>query len=181
MTGIRHGAFPSQLGELLLVADGEALTGVYFEEHAHPPAADGLGDDLGRESGGAPEDTAGRDATLSQAIRELREYLAGERRRFDIALRPAGGDFEQQVWRMLLEIPYGETTSYGTLAERLGSRGLAQRVGQAVGRNPIMIAIPCHRVLGADGSLTGYAGGLDRKRFLLALEEPAAAESGRLF
>lgn len=95
--------------------------------------------------------------------------------------RTGGDEFFEQVWALLCEIPYGQTTTYGALAERLGDRRLAQRVGQAVGRNPISILIPCHRVLGADGSLTGYAGGLDRKRFLLELEEPVEASASRLF
>ena len=172
MTGIRHGTFSTRLGDLLLVADGGALTGVYFEGHSYPPAEDAIGDDLGAD----PD-----DALLAEAARQLREYLSGDRRDFDLMLAPVGDESSQRVWEILLGIPYGATTTYGAIADRLGSRGLAQRVGQAVGHNPVSIIIPCHRVLGADGSLTGYAGGLERKRFLLALEEPPAAESDRLF
>lgn len=169
---IRHGLVPTSLGELLLVADGDALTGLYFPDHKYPPNPDDIGEDLGFE----PE-----DATFTQAARELREYLAGERREFEITVAPRGDDFSQQVWEVLLAIPYGETRTYGWIAEHLGNRALAQRVGQSVGHNPVSIIIPCHRIVGADGSLTGFAGGLERKRTLLALEEPPAEEAGRLF
>lgn len=101
------------------------------------------------------------------------EFLAGERKTFDLSVRTQGDEFSERVWAMLCEIPYGETPTYGVLAERLGNRRLAQCVGQAVGRNPVSIVAPCHRVVGAGRSLTGYGGGLDRKRFLLELEEPA--------
>ncbi|WP_325168255.1 methylated-DNA--[protein]-cysteine S-methyltransferase [Corynebacterium macginleyi] len=104
---------------------------------------------------------------------ELDEFLAGERKTFDLPVRTPGYEFSERVWAMLREIPYGETTTYGALAERLGNGRLAQRVGQAVGRNPVSIVAPCHRVVGAGGSLTGYEGEPDRKRFLLELEEPA--------
>jgi methylated-DNA-[protein]-cysteine S-methyltransferase len=117
---------------------------------------------------------------LSVLAEQLDDYLAGERRTFEVSVRTDGDDFSQRVWAMLQEIPYGETTTYGALAERLGNRHLAQRVGQVVGRNPVSIVIPCHRVVGSDGSLTGYAGGLERKQRLLDLEDPTTAES-RLF
>ncbi|GAB2557792.1 methylated-DNA--[protein]-cysteine S-methyltransferase [Leucobacter ruminantium] len=182
---VRHGRFRSALGELLIVAEGDALTGLYFENHKYPPAADGIGEDIGAELGGDATTTGAEPATadpvLGAAARQLREYLAGERTRFDIPLAPQGDAFSQRVWEILCEIPSGETTTYGAIAQRVGGRGLAQRVGQAVGHNPVSIIIPCHRVLGADGSLTGYAGGLDRKRALLALEEPPAEDAGRLF
>ncbi|RKQ85763.1 methylated-DNA-[protein]-cysteine S-methyltransferase [Mycolicibacterium mucogenicum 261Sha1.1M5] len=168
----RHGTFATSLGELLFVAEGGALTGIYFPEHRYPPDPDSIGEDLGSE----PD-----DSVLAEAARQLRDYLAGERTEFDIALAPRGDDFSQQVWTMLQQIPYGATTTYGELAVALGNRALAQRVGQAVGHNPVSVVIPCHRVLGADGSLTGFAGGLDRKRALLQLEEPDAATAGRLF
>lgn len=170
--GVRHGAFATSIGELLLVADGDALTGLYFPDHKYPPSPDEIGDDQGFESG---------DETLSDAAEQLREYLAGERRDFDVKLAPQGDDFSQQVWEVLLQIPFGETTTYGNIASRLGNIAFAQRVGQAVGHNPVGIIIPCHRVLGADGSLTGFSGGLDVKRVLLALEEPPAEDAGRLF
>ena len=168
----RHGTFATTLGDLLIVAEGDALTGVYFPEHRYPPAAAELGEDTGAES---------QDAVLAETARQLREYLAGERTSFDLALAPRGDEFSLQVWNLLLDIPFGETTSYGALAKQLGNPGVAQRVGQAVGHNPVSIIVPCHRVLGADGSLTGYAGGLTRKRALLQLEEPDPTEAGRLF
>lgn len=166
---LRHATVDTGLGALLLVADDDALCGVYFPDHRHPP----------KEVGEAAA-VAG-DPVLSAAATQVREYLDGRRTGFELPLRPRGDDFSQQVWRMLQEIPYGRTTTYGALAARLGNPRLAQRVGQAVGRNPLSIVVPCHRVLGADGSLTGFAGGLDRKRALLALEEPAAAATDRLF
>lgn len=168
----RHGTIETPLGALLLTADGDALTGLYFPKHKYPPSPDEIGDDLGGEP---------TDPILAEAARQLREYFAGDRRDFELPLAPRGDDFSQRVWELLLEIPYGSTSTYGRLAEQLGNRALAQRVGQSVGHNPVSIIIPCHRVLGADGSLTGFAGGLERKRWLLELEEPPAAEAGRLF
>ena len=100
---------------------------------------------------------------------------------FDVPFKASGNPFQQRVWARLEEIPYGETVSYGELATELGDRNLSQAVGSAVGRNPLSIVIPCHRVVGSDGKLTGYAGGLDNKRFLLDLEEPAAAKESKLF
>lgn len=169
---IRHGIFPTSLGDLLFTAEGDALTGIYFPDHRYPPSQETMGEDLGFE----PEDTV-----LTETARQLREYLLGERTTFDVPLAPHGDDFSQQVWNILIDIPYGSTTTYGEIAVRLGNRALAQRVGQSVGHNPVSIIIPCHRVLGADGSLTGYAGGLDRKRTLLELEEPEPEAAGRLF
>jgi len=102
--------------------------------------------------------------------RQLEEYFAGERTIFDIPLAPEGAPFEREVWRALEEIPYGETVSYGEIARRVGQPTAARAVGTANGRNPIAVIVPCHRVIGADGSLTGYGGGLERKRLLLELE-----------
>ncbi|NLA64619.1 MAG: methylated-DNA--[protein]-cysteine S-methyltransferase [Leucobacter sp.] len=167
----RHTFARIDLGTMLLVAKGSRLSGAYFEGHVHPPQADLIGEPVAEHD----------DQVLVQAARELREYLVGERQQFDIAVHTAGDPFSEQVWSQLRRIPFGTTTTYGAIATGLGNPGLAQRVGQAVGRNPIMIVVPCHRVLGADGSLTGYAGGLERKRKLLALEEPPPAHAGRLF
>lgn len=167
----RHAYAETSLGELLFVTDGDALTGVYFPGHRYPPAAEAIGERVDEAS----------DPVLAQAAREVREHLAGERSRFDVPVRTAGDEFSERVWALLREIPYGETTTYGAIAETLGGKGLAQRVGQAVGHNPISIVIPCHRVVGADGSLTGFAGGLERKRTLLELEEPAEVAATRLF
>jgi methylated-DNA-[protein]-cysteine S-methyltransferase len=156
----RHTYVGTTLGDLLLVAEGAALTGLYFPHHWYPPAADRIGDRV--------DD----DPLFAAAATELDEYLAGRRRAFDLPIAPAGDGFQERVWTRLSAIPYGETTTYGALAAELGNPALAQRVGQAVGRNPVSIVVPCHRVVGRDGGLTGYAGGLERKRFLLDLEDP---------
>lgn len=171
MTAARHALIDTVLGEVTLTASDASLTGLYFPDHWHPPAAEQLGHRV------AVDD----DPLLTRACTQLEQYLSGARREFDLPLVATGDEFSERIWALLQEIPYGNTTSYGVLAEQLGGRGLAQRVGQAVGRNPLCVFIPCHRVLGADGSLTGYAGGLERKRWLLELEEPAEASAARLF
>lgn len=162
-----HTCLNSPLGELTVVAEGGALTGLYFQGRRHmpDPAALGVRADIGFE----------------EIARQLGEYFAGERTRFDLPLAPAGDEFQCRVWALLGAIPYGETRSYGELASELGDLQLAQAVGAANGRNPLSVIVPCHRVVGADGSLTGYAGGLARKRFLLELEEPPEVKAARLF
>lgn len=167
----RHAYIDTELGGMLLVAHDDALSGAYFEGQKYPPAADAIGEAVSLEE----------DRLLAQAAAEMRAYLTGERRSFDVPIAPQGDEFSQRVWQILLRIPYGTTVTYGAIADELGSKGLSQRVGQSVGHNPLSVIVPCHRVLGADGSLTGYAGGLDRKRALLSLEEPDAADAGRLF
>jgi methylated-DNA-[protein]-cysteine S-methyltransferase len=167
----RHATAGTRLGELTLVASDHALTGVYFPHHWVKPSPAVLGVEV---------DLAA-DPVLRESARQLEEYLAGERVSFDLPLALRGDDFQQQVWALLDEIPFGETTTYGELAERLGNQTLAQQVGKAVGQNPLSIIVPCHRVVGKDGKLTGYAGGLKRKQFLLDLEEPATVKAGRLF
>ncbi len=145
----------SPIGPLTLVAAGRMLAGVYMDAQRHLP-------DTVASAGPAGQD--GPDAApLAAAARELAEYFAGERTEFGLPLAMAGTDFQRRVWAALREIPYGETVSYGELARGIG--------GLANGKNPFAIVVPCHRVVGADGSLTGYGGGLDRKRFLLALEQ----------
>ncbi len=157
----RHAILRTQeLGELTLVAAGDELAGIYFPGHWTRPD---------RASFGPALDIAS-DPVLSEAARQIREYLQGERTEFDLATAAAGDGFAQRVWALLREIPFGETTTYGELADALGTRDLARRVGQAVGRNPLSIVVPCHRVLGKDGALRGYAGGLERKQILLELE-----------
>lgn len=167
----RHTTIDTALGEICLVADDAALLGVYFPHHWYPPATDTIG----------PLVDAATDPLFTMVTEQLTEYLAGRRHTFELPLKPPGDAFQQQVWALLDEIPYGTTTTYGALAERLGNKALAQRVGQAVGHNPLSIVVPCHRVVGSTGKLTGYAGGLDRKRFLLELEEPAVAKAVTLF
>ena len=167
----RHATLATALGELLVVADGEALAGIYFPGHWHPPAAGTIGVEV---------DAAG-DVLITRFGEQLTEYLDGTRTTFDLPLAPAGDEFQQAVWAMLRDIRFSETTTYGALAARLGDRNLARRVGNAVGRNPLSIVVPCHRVVGADGSLTGYAGGLERKRLLLELEGAPIVAQGRLF
>jgi len=148
----------SPIGRLLLSCDGEALTGVYMDLPSRPP----------RGMDGWMEDP--NASPLPEAVRQLKEYFSGKRREFDLPLRLRGTAFQQRVWRSLTEIPYGETLSYGQLARRIGKPSASRAVGLANGRNPISILVPCHRVIGADGSLTGYGGGLERKRWLLAHE-----------
>lgn len=167
----RHTRISTELGELTLTADDGHLTGVYFEGHWYPPSDPAMGSYV---------DTAD-DETLALAARELADYLQGRRTAFTVSTRTSGDDFSEAVWDRLKALPYGTTTTYGAIATSMGNPSLAQRVGQAVGHNPISIVIPCHRVVGADGSLTGYAGGLRRKAFLLDLETPAEIAAGRLF
>lgn len=170
-TTARHTRVTSPLGDVVLVAREAALVGAYFDGQRYLPEAWTFG----------PRVDPGADPVLGLAAEQLAEYFAGERRAFDLPLAPRGDAFAQRVWALLCAIPYGATTTYGALAEQVGGRGLAQAVGQSVGHNPISVIVPCHRVLGSDGSLTGYAGGLDRKRALLALEEPAEVTATRLF
>jgi methylated-DNA-[protein]-cysteine S-methyltransferase len=167
----RHTVIDSPLGELTLVADGDSLTGVYFRHHWHPPKADALGQYV--------EPAA--DELFCRAADQLDEYLAGERTLFDLPIALVGEPSQRRVWGLLADIGYGQTKTYGELAAELGDGTTAYEVGQAVGRNPLSIVVPCHRVVGKDGGLTGYAGGLKRKRFLLDLEQPAPAVAGKLF
>jgi methylated-DNA-[protein]-cysteine S-methyltransferase len=168
----RHAIVSTQLGDLTLVASDDALIGIYFPHHWVKPERATLGDQV----------EAATDPVLKEAARQLDQYLAGERDDFDLTTQLRGGDaFQQKVWALLDDIPRGKTTTYGELAERLGDKQLAQLVGKAVGSNPLSIIVPCHRVVGKDGKLTGYAGGLKRKQFLLDLEEPALVKETRLF
>jgi methylated-DNA-[protein]-cysteine S-methyltransferase len=150
--------YESPRGRMLLVAEGEGLCGVYFDGQKYLPRVD---PEWRRDTGGA---------VLRQAKRELAEYFGGERKRFETALAPEGTPFQRSVWKAISTVEFGETISYGELARRAGYAGSARAAGAATGRNPIGIIVPCHRIVGANGSLTGYAGGLDRKRALLALE-----------
>ncbi|MEX0741022.1 MAG: methylated-DNA--[protein]-cysteine S-methyltransferase [Pseudohongiella sp.] len=150
----------SPLGVLTLTGNGEALTGLYMEAQKHRPAL--------------PRHCV-RDDTCFASVREqLAAYFAGELRSFDVPLAGSGTDFQQRVWQALRDIPYGVTESYGALAARIGKPAASRAVGMANGRNPIGIIVPCHRVLGVSGALTGYGGGLARKQWLLAHEQAMA-------
>lgn len=160
---------PSPVGTLTLAAEhdadtgADALTALLFERHAHGP-----------ERTNDWREDAGRSRVLAEARRQLDEYFAGERLAFDLPLAPSGTPFQLRVWAALREIPYGATTSYGEIARHLGDPRATRAVGAANGRNPISIIVPCHRVIGASGSLTGFGGGLDRKRWLLEHEASVA-------
>ena len=171
----RHTTLSTTLGDLLAVAedlDGQdALIGLYFPAHLHPPADGTIGHHVPPTG----------DRLFTTLAGELAAYLSGSLTTFTTPVRTHGDTFSEQVWDRLTRIPYGATTTYGVIAAEFGNRNLAQRVGQSVGHNPVSILVPCHRVVGSDGSLTGYAGGLDRKRTLLALESPPADDAGRLF
>lgn len=147
----------SPVGDLVLTGDHDGtLTGCWFT---------GPGFDVDRSAGLRRD-----DAALAGAVVQLEEYFAGERRCFDLPLAPMGTEFQRQVWKRLRAIPYGETRSYGQVATELGQPRASRAVGLANGRNPLSIIVACHRVIGADGRLTGYGGGIDRKRYLLDLE-----------
>lgn len=150
----------SPVGELMLLSDGERLNGVYFQSGKR-----------GRKK--VEPDWVKDEQPLLEAIRQLRGYFNGELREFDLELAPEGTDFQLRVWRELEKIPYGETISYGELARRVGKSKAARAVGAANGQNPIPIIIPCHRVIGSGGALTGYGGGLTIKEALLSLESAA--------
>ena len=152
----RHTILATPIGDLTVVRDDAGITGVYFPHHWTRPDRTAFGPRV--ESGF--EDVAG----------QLADYFAGERREFDLPLDPSGSPFQRRVWLALREIPYGQTVSYGEIARGLGAPGAARAVGLANGQNPISIIVPCHRVIGADGSLTGYGGGLPAKRWLLTHE-----------
>jgi methylated-DNA-[protein]-cysteine S-methyltransferase len=163
----RHTIVDSPIGPLTLVRDDHGLTGLYYPGHWTRPDRTSFGPQADSRLG------------FDQAIAQLAEYLAGERREFSLPLNPRGSDQARQVWQLIADIPYGQTTSYGELARRFGG-GLDPRdIGSFVGANPLSILIPCHRVVGSTGKLTGYAGGLDRKRYLLELEGaiPASLET----
>ncbi len=153
---------PSPLGLLLLAATEEGISGLYFDEHKHFNGKAGW-----RHDAGQPH--------LIDAARQLDEYFAGRRTVFDLPLDMAGTPFQRTVWQALTKIPFGRTGSYTEHAQRIGNPDAVRAVGTAIGRNPVSIIVPCHRVIGRSGMLTGYAGGLERKRYLLALEDARLA------
>ncbi|MBO0925244.1 methylated-DNA--[protein]-cysteine S-methyltransferase [Cellulomonas sp. zg-ZUI199] len=168
-----HAVVPAPFGPVAVgVADG-AVTDVRFPHADGSAATAGLG----------PRVDPGDDPLLAEAVRQLTGYLAGARREFDLPLRYRGSAFRQRVWEGLRSVPYGTTTTYGALATAVGldPRTAARAVGAANGANHLPIVVPCHRVIGADGTLTGFSGGLDRKRVLLALEARVATGTGTLF
>jgi methylated-DNA-[protein]-cysteine S-methyltransferase len=156
-----HAVVDSPVGPLTLVAVDGALSGLYMDEQRHRPAPEVFGEPAD-DPGGSP---------FAEAARQLREYFDGERTEFDLPLALDGTAFQQRVWAALRAIPYGQTVSYGQLADQLGQPSASRAVGLANGKNPVGIIVPCHRVVGADGSLTGYGGGIERKRYLLAHEQ----------
>jgi methylated-DNA-[protein]-cysteine S-methyltransferase len=157
----------SPIGRLELVETGGALVAIHFDAPAD----------------GSPQHERGGSPVLAEAHRQLAEYFEGTRREFDLPLRPVGTDFQRRVWDVLATVPWGTTTTYGTIAARLElPPGASRAVGAANGANPLPVVLPCHRVIGSDGTLTGYAGGLERKALLLRLEGVATeADQDPLF
>jgi methylated-DNA-[protein]-cysteine S-methyltransferase len=156
-----HTVIDSAVGRLTLVAEDGAIVGLYMNLQRHRPDDGDLGE---------PDRRGRQAAPFKTAVDQLDAYFAGALTRFTLPMAPRGSEFQQRVWTALQDIPYGQTESYGELAERIGSPRAARAVGLANGKNPISIVIPCHRVVGSDGNLTGYGGGLDRKKQLLDLE-----------
>ena len=154
---------PGPLGILLLAANEQGLVGVYYPQHAH-------------FSGRQDWQQVAEHVVLNQAAQQLDEYFAGQRKVFDLPLAPQGTPFQTEVWQGLRQIPYGATRNYSELAHAIARPKAVRAVGAANGRNPLSIIVPCHRVIGRSGGLVGYAGGLERKQFLLALEQRAAGQ-----
>jgi methylated-DNA-[protein]-cysteine S-methyltransferase len=155
---IRYARLQTPLGAMLATAKDGALTGLYFDRQRYAPRIEA---DWVEDAHAKPFD---------ECARQLREYAEGKRHAFDLPLAPEGSEFQRDVWAVIARIPYGETLSYAELARRAGAPGKARAAGAATGRNPISVIVPCHRVVGSDGSLTGYAGGVPRKAKLLEME-----------
>ena len=153
----RYARIATPAGTLFAVADESAITGIYFEGQKYFPPMEGWVEDPGFEP-------------LAECARQVLEYFDGQRTTFELPLAPDGTEFQRRVWREIARIPFGETITYAELAARAGAPGSARAAGAATGRNPITLVVPCHRVVGTDGSLTGYAGGLARKTRLLEIE-----------
>lgn len=152
---------PSPVGRLLLAATEQGLSGIYFEEHKHFKGKDGW-------QQASTQSAAWKH--LQATAQQLDEYFAGKRTEFDVALDVSGTAFQRSVWQELSAIPFGASVSYAQHAQKLGNPKALRAVGSAIGKNPVSIIVPCHRVIGSSGAVTGYAGGVERKRFLLALE-----------
>jgi methylated-DNA-[protein]-cysteine S-methyltransferase len=158
---ISYTEYSSPLGQLIIAATERGVCGLYFEQHKY----------FAGPQGWVRND---QQPHLRQAVAQLDEYFANTRSAFDVALDLKGTSFQQAVWRALRALPFGVTTSYGDIARRLGKPRAVRAVGTAIGRNPVSIIVPCHRVLGASGALSGYAGGVERKQFLLEHERHAS-------
>ncbi|WP_375487962.1 methylated-DNA--[protein]-cysteine S-methyltransferase [uncultured Jatrophihabitans sp.] len=166
----RHAVVDTALGPLTFVADDAGLAGIYYPGHWTNPDVAAWGEPVG------PDHPA-----LAEPVRQIGEYLAGRRRDFDLRLSLRGSARAQQVWQLLARIPYGTTTTYGALAAEVGGGISPRAIGGFVGHNPVSIVVPCHRVVGSTGSLTGYAGGIERKRHLLELEGALAVPEPALW
>ena len=164
MTVTAHTVLATRLGNVTVVQEDRALTGLYFPRHWPRPDRTAFGPRA--------------DEGFEDVARQLGEYLDGDRSAFELPVEVRGTGFDRRVWELIAEVPYGETTTYGDLARELGAGTDPRDVGAAVGRNPLCIVIPCHRVVGRTGKLTGYAGGLERKRALLELEHVRVVRTG---
>jgi methylated-DNA-[protein]-cysteine S-methyltransferase len=162
--GAAHTVLATRLGNVTVVQEDGALTGLYFPRHWPRPDRTAFGPYA--------------DEGFEDVARQLGEYLDGERSAFELPVKVKGTEFDRRVWELIADVPYGETTTYGDLARELGAGTDPRDVGAAVGRNPLCIVIPCHRVVGSTGKLTGYAGGLDRKRTLLEIEHAGVLRPG---
>lgn len=166
MGTVRYRTMDSPVGVLTLAGVGERLAHLRMVDQTYEPD----------RAGWEPDDTA-----FSAAVRQLDEYFRGERQQFDLELEMAGTGFQRRVWEALLTIPYGQTRSYGDIARQIGAPGASRAVGLANGHNPIGIIVPCHRVIGANGKMTGYGGGIERKELLLGLERSRVSAQPALF
>lgn len=162
-----HTITPSPVGPITLVAADDALVALHMSQQRYAPPPEDLGEPSDQQDGGV----------LAEAARQLAEYFDGSRTEFDLPLVMDGTSFQRRVWTALRGIPYGRTVSYGQLADRIGQPSASRAVGLANGRNPIGIIVPCHRVIGANGSLTGYGGGIERKSYLLAHEQRVSGQT----
>jgi methylated-DNA-[protein]-cysteine S-methyltransferase len=163
----KHSTIASRLGDLTVVGREGVVVGVYFPGHWTRPDSAGFG--------------ARSDPGFAAIRAQIGEYLAGDRQEFAVPMATDGDEHQERIWSLVAQIPYGTTATYGDLALRLGDSTTPQEIGAVVARNPVCLLVPCHRVVGAGGKLTGYAGGLARKRLLLDLEAEVAGRAGKLF
>ena len=156
----RYSHFETELGTMVAAASEQKLVGLYFLDHVNPFKLGKLGEQV----------PSGEDYFLVEVSKQVEEFFTGKRKIFGLPIHPNGTNFQQEVWKAVSRVPYGETVTYLDLALILGNKNLVRAVGGAVGNNPISIIVPCHRVIGHDGNLVGYSGGLENKKFLLDLE-----------